>query len=307
MAVISFDLQAVLPIPHAGDAEIYYMRKLNAYNFTIYETASRNGYCFIWDETEGNRGANEVATCLLQYIKALPSTVTEVCTYSDTCGGQNRNQFICAAMLHATQVTNVNVIDLKYMESGHSYLEADAMHSTIEKAKRHQKIYTTRELELVIAGARRNPSPFVVTRLTHEDFFDLKQLGRQIICNRTQNTAGDKVNWLKIKHLRFDKTMPHTVQYKYALSADDFMELDILGRTRRRGKRSQLPRSLQPLYTSRLPVSAAKKKDLLKLLHDHVIPPEYSDWYRSLPVSDAVNDRLPAPSADEPEPDELDE
>ena len=75
---ITFDLQAVLPIPYAGDAQIYYMRKLAAYNFTIYEAASHNGYCYIWDETEGKRGANEIATCLLQYIKLLPDCVRDL-------------------------------------------------------------------------------------------------------------------------------------------------------------------------------------------------------------------------------------
>jgi len=140
VAAITFDLQAVLPIPFAGDAQIYYMRKLAAYNFTIYETGTQKGFCYIWDETEGHRGANEIATCLLHYIRLLPSCVKQVCTFSDTCAGQNRNQHLCAAMLYAISSTSVSLIDVKYMESGHSYLEADSMHSTIERARRHQKI-----------------------------------------------------------------------------------------------------------------------------------------------------------------------
>jgi len=36
LATITFDIQAVLPLPHAGDAQIYYMCKLSVYNFTIY-------------------------------------------------------------------------------------------------------------------------------------------------------------------------------------------------------------------------------------------------------------------------------
>jgi len=148
-------LQAVLPIHYAGDAQIYYMRKLAAYNFTIYEAASHNGYCYIWNETEGKRGANEIATCLLQYIKSLPDCAKELRTFSDTCAGQNRNQFLCAAMMHAVKKSKLDFIDLKYMESGHSYLEANSMHSTIDKCKRHQKIYNTREWEVVISAARK--------------------------------------------------------------------------------------------------------------------------------------------------------
>ncbi|CAI6372736.1 unnamed protein product [Macrosiphum euphorbiae] len=34
---VSFDLQAGLNLPHAGDSQIYYKRKLSVFNFTIYE------------------------------------------------------------------------------------------------------------------------------------------------------------------------------------------------------------------------------------------------------------------------------
>lgn len=135
---------------------------------------------------------------------------------------------------------------------------------------------------------------------------NFKQLCQQTVHNRSRNTAGESISWLRIKHLRFDKALPHTVQYKYALSADEFMELNVQDR-RRRGRRSHTNESLEPVYKSRLAISAAKKKDLLKLVKDRVIPPEYSDWYGSLPVSDSVPDCLQSPSADEPEPDELDE
>jgi len=33
LATITFDIQAVLPLPHAGDAQIYYMCKLSVYTF----------------------------------------------------------------------------------------------------------------------------------------------------------------------------------------------------------------------------------------------------------------------------------
>lgn len=296
---ITFDLQAVLQIPHAGDAQIYYLRKLSAYNFTIYETASHNGFCYAWNETDGNRGANEIATCLSNYISSLPPTVKHIRTFSDTCGGQNRNQFMCAAMLHVVKTTHIEQVDLKYMESGHSYLEVDSMHSTIERNKRHQKIYTQRELELVISTARKSPSPYVVKRMTYQEFMDFKELSKKTIVNRTRNSLGETIRWLKIKQLRFEKAKPDLIQYKYDLS-DDFKELIV--RPARRGRKSVDNLELKPVYDARLPISSAKKKDLLKLIKDRVIPPEYEEWYNNLPVSENANDRLPAPSADEPEP-----
>jgi len=60
-----------------------------------------------------------------------------------------------------------------------------------------------------------------------------------------------------------------------------------------------------PVYESRLPISAEKKKDLLKLPKDRVILAEYGHCYSSLPVSKSVHDNLPELSADETEPEEV--
>ena len=142
---VTFDLLAVLTTPSAGDAQIYYKRKLSVYNFTIYDNSSTNGHCYLWDETERGRGANEIASILLSYLHNLPRSVRHFTSFSDTCAGQNRNQFMAAAMLHAVQqIDHIETIDLKYMESGHSYIEVDSMHATIENARKHQRIYTPR-------------------------------------------------------------------------------------------------------------------------------------------------------------------
>ena len=155
---VIFDLQAVLMTAFA-DAEIYYKRKLSVYN-----NSSANGHCYLWDETEGGghlgRGVNEIAAILLSYLHNLPCSVRLFTSFSDTCAGQNRNQFVAAAMIHAVQqIDHFEMIDLKYMESGHSYMEVDSMHATIENARKHQRIYTPREWELVIRGARKIAHP----------------------------------------------------------------------------------------------------------------------------------------------------
>lgn len=45
---------------------------------------------FVWDESVGSRGPQEIAFCLLYYVKNNVKT-KNVIMYSDGCGGQNRN------------------------------------------------------------------------------------------------------------------------------------------------------------------------------------------------------------------------
>lgn len=49
------------------------------------------------------------------------------------------------AIVYAVQtIDNFQTIDIKFMESDHSYLEADSMNATTERAKKHKQIHTTR-------------------------------------------------------------------------------------------------------------------------------------------------------------------
>ena len=63
---VTFDLQAVLYTPHAGQNQIYDKRQLAVYNFTIYDGSSKDGHCFVWDETEGKTGTSEISSALLK-------------------------------------------------------------------------------------------------------------------------------------------------------------------------------------------------------------------------------------------------
>lgn len=54
--------------------------------------------------------------------------------YSDTCTGQNRNKNFTLSMRKLTQIniTKMNIVDLKYMESGHSFLPNDSDFASTE-------------------------------------------------------------------------------------------------------------------------------------------------------------------------------
>ena len=71
--------------------------------------------------------------------------------------------------------------------------------------------------------------------LKHTDFADIKELASKKIKNRTRNTDGGIVNWLNIKWLRFEKSAPHTIQYKHRIQSEGFMKLVVSSeRVRRR-------------------------------------------------------------------------
>ena len=66
--------------------------------------------------------------------------VKHVVLYSDTWSRQNRNQFVAALHQAVLTTDKIEIIDQKFLESGHSHMEFGAMHSTIERSKETGKI-----------------------------------------------------------------------------------------------------------------------------------------------------------------------
>nr|CAI5820909.1 unnamed protein product [Callosobruchus analis] len=76
--VYAMDLQCVLLSPKSTVSAMYYKTKLIVHNFTIYNLKTKEGFCSLWNESEGGLTANEFSTIIssLQirrrsYIKAL--------------------------------------------------------------------------------------------------------------------------------------------------------------------------------------------------------------------------------------------
>lgn len=63
ICVAACDLEKVLVTPQGEGSNFFYKRKFAVYNFTVYDIGKKMGYCFIRDESQAKRGANDIATC----------------------------------------------------------------------------------------------------------------------------------------------------------------------------------------------------------------------------------------------------
>ncbi|KAI5646050.1 hypothetical protein NE865_01943 [Phthorimaea operculella] len=319
---VTFDLEAVLQIPSGLVGPLYYCRKICVYNLCIYEAALPNeGYCFNWSEINGKRGSNEIGSVLYYYLlKCVPARVNELSLFSDTCGGQNRNQYICAILLHAVRtIENIHIIDHKFLESGHSYMEVDSMHSSIETAKKHTSVFSMCDYQTIFKNARKKQTvkvgtqkvvknPYHAKEFKYDEFYDLKQLACGMNINNKKDSEGKTVKWLKIKRFRYMKSEPNKIFFNYDLS-ENFSSMNMkdaksttVNRRSTRSKRSCQEESvpiLKQLYEDRLPISEAKKKDLVKLCTTKVIPEELHGWYRSLASTADTDERIPEPDVNE--------
>ena len=96
----------------------------------------------MWHEGLAKCGSNETASFVYRYMKDTPQSVQEINFFSDTYGGQQQNSNFSMMCLFSEQNFLLKIINHKYFESGHSQMEGDSVHSTIERATKNLDVYT---------------------------------------------------------------------------------------------------------------------------------------------------------------------
>lgn len=278
--VAVYDLQAVLPVPKGDVSVFYYKSKLNCFNFTISDLVSKKTESFFWHEGVGNRGSDEIGTCLLQFIEKKLSEVShgsavDFTFYSDNCGGQNKNKFILALYTYCVlHYEKLNSITHKFLVTGHTQNEGDSVHSVIEKCiKRSLKsgpIYVPSQYAQLIRTAKKTGSPYSVNELSFNDFISLKKLHAEL------RFGAGNLKIKDVKVVKFMKETPCILYYKNSYEDQDFSEAKIW-----RTNPEVLP-VLKPAYSRQLSISERKKADLMSLVDSNHVPRFYASFYNQL-------------------------
>ncbi|KAK3908779.1 hypothetical protein KUF71_003421 [Frankliniella fusca] len=171
IAVCSFDLQKQLTCPKSEDSAMYYRSKLNVYNFTVFDHVGRNGTCFLWHEGIGKKGSSEISSSLLQVIRDLVKHGhNDIRFYSDNCAGQNKNRFLFAMYLHLCVKYSIKITH-RYLEPGHTQMEADSIHGNIERSTERQDIFDFDGWVEAIEQAKTSLPKYKVKLLSQKSIF----------------------------------------------------------------------------------------------------------------------------------------
>lgn len=148
-------------VPNITTGEVYYKRQLSVYVFNIHILSTGQSVFYTYAETTGHKGSDEVCSFLHHFFyNFLDSEVKELEFFSDSCAGQNKNNFIFKFYHHLVhKEKRFEKVTGYFPIKGHSYNECDKNCALIKK---------TYEAELpedwaeVIRNSRVKPSPFDV-------------------------------------------------------------------------------------------------------------------------------------------------
>lgn len=276
-----FDFQKILNCPQGNVGLFYYKRKLSVLNFTVFDLARLEAYCYMWPEVNGKHGACEVCSCLLKFIEdKVHNGAKEFRFWSDNCAGQNRNRIVFSFFTYAARKFGVTITH-RFLERGHTQNEADSVHALIERTVQNKLIFTPEQWYALVRWAKVVSPYYNVIEMSLTDFYNFKIL--LVGKNWAKNTKKEKVCWTKIKEISVSHENSNIVNYRYDFENEEVMTL-IIGRTHssRRTQQSNEDNLIQ-CYTNHLPVSVAKYNDLLSLCKSRIIPQEYHNFYKNLP------------------------
>lgn len=233
----------------------------------------------MWHEAIANRGGNEIASCLYEHLKALPATVRNLTFYSDSCTGQNKNSYVALmfAIFCASVTNEINTIDHKFLEPGHTHMECDSDHSLIERKKKRTSvpIHHPRDWYQFVRSAGERKT-FQVHEMQQSSFKNYGLTSKTKCTFRKVNEDGERVIWQDIKWLRYTKTFGK-IYYKNCHEVDEpFKVMNI----RKRGFNQLTYTDIPHCYEGPIKINEAKKKDLLSMLH--LIDTNFHAFYMEL-------------------------
>lgn len=184
-------------------------------------------------------------------------------------------------LLAAQILPNVESIEHKFLEPGHTQMEVDSIHFTIDNARKNIKVNEPSEWPMIIKMARRR-NPYHVWDVQQCEFYDLHKLSSLfgMTCMK-KDVDGLQVNWLKIKCIRVKKGVTDEIEIMESYE-EDYRKVKNKMRKTRNIVITVDASMLHEAYTTDLPVSEAKKAHLIKLCDIGAVPSKCRSYYQSL-------------------------
>ncbi|XP_022187517.2 uncharacterized protein LOC111046305 [Nilaparvata lugens] len=269
------DVQAVKLCPFLKASAVYFKTKLCNHNYTVYNLNNSEVDCYWWSEVEGELKSSNFTSLLIAHLKELisnwnPSISRIIKIWSDGCGYQNRNKVLSNALLNLAVETNFT-IHQKYLHVGHTQMEVDSVHATIERRLANREVYLPSDYVSVTREARLKPFPYRAHSVTFDFFKDYttNELYPSI-------RPGKKVSDPTVNDVCEYLYLP-TGEIKYKLHFDE--EFQVLPR---RPKSTLLGNFVYPdSYKTRIKIADSKWEHLQQL--KAVIPKDVHSFYDLLP------------------------
>ena len=284
--LLTFDMMQNLPVPTLTHNSMFYLRQIWVYTFGIHNCGDNIATMCMWSEMLAGRGADEICSCLQQYISNLPPHVAKLTCFSDSCFGQNKNfQMICFWNWQIL-TQRFRQVDHKFLVRGHTYLSNDRDFSHIEKQKDTAVVYLPSDWEGVVKEACLR-KPYTVKQMDGSIFLDFSNLTRQHTQRKKDSEKKavliSKALWMNFGEGQDSKGRlmkhPNEVWIRYSYSTDEgWSRVNLLKGRKRMQPSTSIPFPIK--YPNGHPLKPKKVQDLQRMVP--FLPEEHRQFYTDL-------------------------
>ena len=159
--VLTIDMGQNLCLPNfeaEQPGDTFYLSPLTVLLFGVVNNATEDGIdrmnAYIWREFEGDRGANNIASCLLMDLKrrgwmSRPN-FSELTYIADNCGGQNKNKVVVRFLMWLVENRVFPRVRIFFLVKGHTKNAADRMFNLLKMTYHCKDIYTYDQLHATL-------------------------------------------------------------------------------------------------------------------------------------------------------------
>lgn len=281
---LTFDFQQNLPLPLIPSGDVFYKRQLWVFNFCIFQCSTKKSYMYMYDETIGKKGPNEVISFLHHFIEHIMSeTVRKLYLFSDNCGAQNKNNTLVQYLYAVVKHKNISLIEHHLPEPGHSFLPCDRSFGVIEKQKRRvERLYLPKDWQNLV---EKCSNKFKVISVSNENIFDFKTSLAPFYKKTVTNK--DHIKWTISKYRRFCYKKEQNVASISASCSHHgpLTKFDIAMKANFQDN----PFEPKLLYTTNLALNPKKYDDVMNLAQKYV-PPSDIHFYDNLMSQQSIQE-----------------
>ncbi len=284
----SFDFAQNLGLPQLSEQpqDLYFASQRSIRLFSVRDDGAGIQYNFLYDEGDGGKGGNYVASMLILFLLDLSKQfkARRILLNADNCCSQNKNNIVLWVLNLLVMLGIFDQIELKFLVKGHTHCTVDGGHGLIKKEWRKRNIFSIQQAKKVIEECSNTQRAIIVSA---NEFYDWNLFLKPFF---------NKLSGISYQQeFKFDKNHFGEVSYR---SGQGFRWQSQILFKNKSGKLPKVFSSLESIRKSlnvlKSPgISAKKQWDLYKKVRKYV-PDEF------------VDDLCPKPTLTEPTGDDCD-
>ena len=161
--VLTIDMGQNLCLPNfeaEQPGDTFYLSPLTVLLFGVVNNATEDGFdrmnAYIWREFEGDRGANNIASCLFKDLKRRGwlngPNFGELTYIADNCGGQNKNKIVVRFLMWLVESNIFPRVRIFFLVKGHTKNAADRMFNLLKHTYHNKNIFSYDQLHDVLSS-----------------------------------------------------------------------------------------------------------------------------------------------------------